>query len=563
MSWKSVTPVQQTKTADGPGVSHAEELDPRAALLAVMLRLRWFIRLRWGFVGAAVASLALEHVVWHDVRRPPALVGLLTGLGVVNLVWTLISRALFDPRRHTVASPEAKAPYLVAFANAQVVVDLLLLTGILRYTGGVENPFAVFYLFHMAIVSFALIRWQAILQAAWALALYSTLAIGEWQQWITPHFDLLPWSPLGIYTRPGYVLTALAAVASGIVGALYFNSWIGEHFQSQEGDLHRANAGLQKAQLAIQDLQRRRSRFMQTAAHQLKSPLAVIQTLTDLIRSQVVSPEAVAGTCDKVIRRCQDGIAQVTELLTLARVQEADPARHRQSQTDVREVVAELCRRVRPLAEGKQIELLEWAPPEGNLYVNVDAHDLRDCLNNLIENAIKYTPGPGRVRVMITSKQENGQIESVGIHISDTGIGIDPSLLQSPDGEPGREPIFDAFRRGANVITAGIPGTGLGLSIVREVVEQAGGRIGVLSRVGAGSSFTVTLPASSDSAAQSVVRDTRATKVVLEAADGPALDAAAGPVHDLSVAQGSEICPRVCIRPAAGQSAGGATQQTE
>ena len=66
------------------------------------------------------------------------------------------------------------------------------------------------------------------------------------------------------------------------------------------------------------------------------------------------------------------------------------------------------------------------------------------------------------------------------------------------------------------MITAGIPGTGLGLSIVREVVEQAGGRIGVVSRVGAGSSFTVTLPASSDATDQPVVRDTRATKVVLE-----------------------------------------------
>lgn len=517
-------PVQPPNATGQSSACPTDEFDPRAALLVVMFRLRWFIRLRWGFIIATTALLALEHVVWTDVRRPPALIGLLVGLATVNLIWTLISRALFGPPRRVVVPPDSRVPYLVGFANAQVAVDLLLLTSILRYTGGVENPFAVFYLFHVAIVSLVLIRWQAILQAAWALALYSTLAIGEWQQWITPHFDFLPWCPLGIYARPGYVLTALAAVASGIGGALYFNSWIGKHFQSQEGDLHRANAALRKAQLAIQDLQRRRSRFMQTAAHQLKSPLAVIQTLTDLIRSKVVPPEAVAGTCDKVIRRCQDGIAQVTELLTLARVQEADPARHRRSQTDVREVVAELCRRFRPLAEGQQIEILEWAPAEGNLHVSVDAHDLRDCLGNLIENAIKYTPGPGRVRVMVTVKEQSGQIESVGIHVSDTGIGIDPSLLQSPDGDTGHEPIFDAFRRGANVITAGIPGTGLGLSIVREVVEQAGGRIGVVSRVGAGSSFTVTLPASSDVTDHPVVRDTRATKVVLESPTDSASD---------------------------------------
>jgi signal transduction histidine kinase len=70
-------------------------------------------------------------------------------------------------------------------------------------------------------------------------------------------------------------------------------------------------------------------------------------------------------------------------------------------------------------------------------------------------------------------------------------MGLDPSLAQPADGEPGHEAVFDAFRRGANVIAAGIPGTGLGLSIVREVVEQAGGRIIVSSRPGQGSSFTV------------------------------------------------------------------------
>jgi len=509
---------QPPNATDPPGVSSRDEFDPRAALLVVMFRLRWFIRLRWGFVIFTTALFAMEYAVWSGARRPPAMVGRLAGLAAVNLIWTLISRTLFGSPRRLAGFSHVSGPYLAGFANAQVAVDLLLLTGILRYTGGVENPFAVFYLFHISIVSLVLARWQAVLQAAWAIALYATLVIGEWQQWITPHFDFLPWCPLGIYAQPGYALTVLAATTSGIIGALYFNSWIGKNFQSQEHDLHRANAALQKAHLAIQDLQRRRSRFMQTAAHQLKSPLAVIQTLTDLIRSNVVPPEAVPSTCDKVIRRCQDGIAQITELLTLARVQEADPVRHRRSRTDVREVIAELCGRFRPLAESRQIELVECVPPKGDFLVGVDPYDLRDCIGNLIDNAIKYTRGPGHVRVAVSTGEENGGIESVAIHVSDTGIGIDPGLLQSSDGGEGREPIFDAFRRGANVITAGIPGSGLGLSIVREVIEQAGGRIGVVSRVDAGSTFTVTFPTSSDSADHPVVRDTRATKVVLETA---------------------------------------------
>ena len=113
-------------------------------------------------------------------------------------------------------------------------------------------------------------------------------------------------------------------------------------------------------------------------------------------------------------------------------------------------------------------------------------------------------------------KRSAGQLVAVAVNVVDTGIGMDPGLLSPPNGEPGYQPVFEAFRRGANVINAGIPGSGLGLSIVREVVEQAGGRILVSSRPGEGSSFTVTLPVPSALADQPVVRSTRVSEVVLE-----------------------------------------------
>jgi signal transduction histidine kinase len=255
---------------------------------------------------------------------------------------------------------------------------------------------------------------------------------------------------------------------------------------------------------------------MRTAAHQLKSPLAVIQTLTDLIRNNIVPPDEVAGTCDKIVRRCNEGIAQVGELLTLARVQEADPARHTQAEADVCKVVSELCGRFRPLAEKKRIDLDCHLPEVDELRVNVDPQDLSDCLGNLIENAIRYTPGPGRVTVTAAAESPAGRPGEVSINVTDTGMGINQELLVSPDGAPGHEPVFDAFRRGNNALAAGIPGTGLGLSIVREIVEQAGGRIRVASRPNEGSSFTVSFPTRRETARPPGVRDTRASEVVSE-----------------------------------------------
>lgn len=499
------------------------EDNPWAMALVPMLRLHWFIRLRWIFLAGAVAVLALERFVLPASQRPRALAMALVVLALVNVLWLILSHFLFRQAAQDPRSLRGQVERFAWFANAQVAVDLLLLTAILRYTGGVENPLAIFYLFHMAIVSLLLKRWQAVLQGMWALLLYGVLVVGEWRCWIEPHYSFLPSFPPGLHTQADYVVSAFVVVACGILGTLYFTLHIAGHFQTQERQLQRANLALRRSQVAIQDLQRRRSRFMQTAAHQLKSPLAAIQTMIELIRSNLVPQEAISGTCEKIIHRCQDGILQVTELLTLARVQEADPVRHRQSQSDVRETVYESCGRFKPLAESKQVELACSVPPEEDLHVCVDPRDLRDCISNLIENAIKYTPESGSVRVTVMPERCNGRLLAVLVNVTDTGLGIDPSLVSSPDGEAGHEAVFDAFRRGPNVIAAGIPGTGLGLSIVREVVEQAGGRIVVSSCPGQGSSFTITFPSPSGVSGQSEIRNTRASEVVLESADEPRL----------------------------------------
>lgn len=495
------------------------EENPWALALVPMLRLHWFIRLRWVFLVAASGALAFERFVFPEAHRPFALACLVMVLAVVNVIWLMISHLLFRQVRGRSAAMRGQLDRLVIFAHAQVAVDLLLLTGMLHYSGGAENPMAIFYLFHTAIVGQLLKRWHALLQGAWALTLYSLMVVGEWQGWFS-HYRFLPTYATGTYVQPEFVVSVIVVVGCGIFGILYFTLHIAGNVQQQERQLQKANAALRQSQRAIEDLQRRRSRFMQTAAHQLKSPLAAIQMMIELIRSRIVPPEAVEGVCKKVINRCQEGIAQVTELLTLARVQEADPLHHRQSQADLRAVMSGLCERFKPLAEGKSIELACNMPEEeGPLHVSVDPRDLGDCIGNLIENAIKYTPERGKVTVTVVPERVNDELVAVLVNVTDTGMGIDPQLAKAPDEEPGREPVFDAFRRGANVIAAGIPGTGLGLSIVREVVEQAGGRIIVSSCPGQGSCFSVTFPSPAGLALYPQVRNTRVSAIVLENTD--------------------------------------------
>jgi len=166
----------------------------RTGALVSFLRLNWFIRLRWGFVLAAFAVLALERVAAPATPRPWQLIVIIVAVAVCNVIWTGLSRLL----RNRFAAPDAVHPdgarSAQLFANAQVALDLLLLTLILYFTGGVENPMMMFYVFHIAIGALLLQKRQAILQAVWAVALFAVMALGDLNGWL-PHFRCCRRSP--------------------------------------------------------------------------------------------------------------------------------------------------------------------------------------------------------------------------------------------------------------------------------------------------------------------------------------------------------------------------------
>ncbi len=500
------------------------------ALLA-LLQVHWFVRLRWVFAGVTLGVLATERFLLPTVRRPWPLLAAVLGVAAINVVWTWISAHL---RRQFRAPAEQQAAIREGqlFVSAQIAVDLLLLTVILALTGGVENPMAVFYLFHVAISGLLLRTWQAAVQSVWAVLLYALMGVlqmtGFWPYWpFLPHLGATE-----LHAQPHYVVIVVVVQALAVFGTLYFTDRIGKVLNQREDMLIRANAALEQSQLAIQDLQQRRSRFMQIAAHQLKSPLAMVQTLANLIRDGVVTDvTGIQNTCERIVRRSRDGIAQVCELLTLARVQEADPRRHAEGRSDVGAVVADLCRKHAPVAQERRMQFDCDLPTGASCLARVQAADLADCVGNLIDNAIKYTPDGGRVLVRVRCGRDAAPADGlpeppqrpaaprtvadyVYAIVQDTGMGLSEPILTRAGGTIPDGTIFDAFRRGNAALAAGIPGTGLGLSIVREIVEQAGGYIHVQSRPGQGSTFTVAFPALT--AGPPVVRDTRSSEIVVE-----------------------------------------------
>jgi signal transduction histidine kinase len=224
-------------------------------------------------------------------------------------------------------------------------------------------------------------------------------------------------------------------------------------------------------------LERMRSDFVSTVSHELRTPLAAIYGAALTLRREdlPLPPDQRAGLLD-VIAGESDRLARiVNDILWASRV-DARTLQVTLESCDVGALAADVVAAAR-LHLPAGIELDVQLAPEA-AFASCDADKLRQVLTNLVDNAIKYSPDGGRVDVTVSAG------ERVRIAVRDQGLGI-------PLGEQAR--IFEKFYRLDPNLTRGVGGTGLGLYICRELVRMMDGVIWVVSREGAGSTFTVEL----------------------------------------------------------------------
>jgi len=226
-------------------------------------------------------------------------------------------------------------------------------------------------------------------------------------------------------------------------------------------------------------LERLRADFVATAAHELRTPLAAVYGAVRTLRhskhelSEEMSTQFLAMIEDEAERLK----LVMDQLLVSAQLDRDEVTMHREAVD-----LAELCKSIAGTVELRKPESIELAvrAPEDVVEVDADGERLRQVVANLLDNAIKYSPGGGRVEVRVGMQGGSGTIE-----VADQGLGI-------PAHEQQR--IFEKFYRLDPSMTRGIGGSGLGLYISRELVRHMGGEIIVDSQLGEGSTFTVLLP---------------------------------------------------------------------
>jgi heavy metal sensor kinase len=222
------------------------------------------------------------------------------------------------------------------------------------------------------------------------------------------------------------------------------------------------------------------TQFTADAAHELRTPLALMRTTTEVSLRTSATIAEYRDAQVQTLEELEKTTALVERLMLLARADAGVEALQR-GPVNLVDILHEACRRGRALAESKRINVQE-AVVARRVVVEGDAHALQRLFLILIDNAVKYTPSNGLITVSLTSGDEFAVAE-----IKDTGVGIAAEDLPH---------IFERFYRADKARSREFGGIGLGLSIARWEAEAHGGDIEVDSSLGNGSAFRVRLPLS-------------------------------------------------------------------
>ena len=451
--------------------------------VALLMRLRVFITMRWlAILGVIIATL-VASIVFH-IGFPTLPVYIICAFMVLyNLVLSYQVRGL-KTERPGLALPKART-----YSNIHIFLDLVALTALLHFTGGIENPFIFYYVFHIILASIAL-HYRVVYLLATSALLMVTLLVGLEYAGAIPHVNLVGFAAPTLYKEGSYILAVLVALAVILYGTTYMATAISGELrkrqrqvvQLREHLLEEKTGELKQASREVVKLEEERNRFLRfitIAAHDLKAPLTAIQGFL-----WVMLGGFSGELTDKQKTMLQRSSFRITELLNLIsdlldipRIETGQIVQE-MKEISLREVVKRSLDDLRNLAKEKGVKL-KVELPETLPKIRGSSPRLQQVITNLVDNAINYTP-EGVVTIRVREVGKNMQVE-----VMDTGIGIPPKDLPR---------VFDDFFRASNVDKKG---TGLGLSIVKRIVETHRGKIWVESpcpESNTGSKFTFTLP---------------------------------------------------------------------
>jgi signal transduction histidine kinase len=255
-----------------------------------------------------------------------------------------------------------------------------------------------------------------------------------------------------------------------------------ERVAERTQDLTTANRRLAAQWARLRQANTFKSEILGTVAHDLKNPLGVILGRTEILNEMIASGQALDGNAQVQIAQIRDAANRLTQMvdeLVADAMADALDITIRREPVDISMLAQEVADANQPLAAKKDQTISVSAPLTHSAMCDSDR--IREAIDNLVSNAVKYSPIGGKIDIMVTQEAGN-----VSVQVQDQGAGLSPEDISR---------LFGRFQRLSAKPTAGESSTGLGLSIVKRIVDLHGGRIMVESAgQGRGATFKMQLP---------------------------------------------------------------------
>ncbi len=445
-------------------------MEPVPQNTRLVQRAYWLIRLRWiAIVSVAVGTCFCSNVL-AIALQDFALYGIAILLALYNVTMLLLLN------HFTRANNEVPFAAVKKIINFQISADLLILTVLLHFSGGIENPFVFYFIFHMIIASILLSVRESYLQATFAVLLFGLLILLEYLQ-VIPHYCLRGFVPRCLHRDGLYVLGTFFVFTTALYLVVYMTSYIAIR-------LRQAEQAHKEANMLLREKDRIKDEYVLRVTHDIKGHLTAIQSCLAVVANKLVGPlgQRQSDFINRAHSRTKKLAGFVGMLLKLTQLRLTD--KFEMDDFSLRNTIYNAVAAVETKAEDKSITLKHNIEPSVDKIFG-NQFSIEEMVTNLLLNAIKYTSENGTIE--INAKEKN---DSVLVEIADTGIGIPKDELDK---------VFDEFFRASNARKVDKDGTGLGLSIAKQIVQRHGGNIWVDSEQGVGSKFSFTLPKTNSS----------------------------------------------------------------
>jgi len=426
---------------------------------------KWFIRIRWFAVFILIISnYIVKHLFNISIQEIPVYI-LSMILFALNVLHTIILRRI--------TKKESSKTILIIKQEIhfQILTDIIILTLILHYSGGIENPLILFYFFHLIIASSIFSTLKSYLYVAFTILLVALLATFECYSFI-PHYNMEGFVNHELYKNTLFVFgTGFVFTCTSILVVSLSHMIISRSIKSEETYV--------KSNIELENKDKLKNEYVLRVTHDIKGHVAAILSCIEVIRSKIAGPlnEVQEEFANRAFERTELLSSFVKNLLNLTK-------KRLKHDSELEEflfgdLINKVVNPIQILARDRSIDF--------NIYVDKSIQmitgnplAIEELYSNLLLNAVKYTPPHGHIALTVRNRYND-----IITEISDSGIGIPKEELPK---------IFDEFYRGTNVPKDIKTGSGLGLSIVKQIVENHNGKIWVSSELGVWTKFTFVLP---------------------------------------------------------------------